>query len=150
VYLDADGKLHVFYTTYHVDYDDVDSPGNTELIARTLRHMHAVYDGTTLVSSEELGIAGLTKDSSVRMTQTADGTKYLLVCNLQEADARIDVYFETQNGWALTATEPIGGFTAESFSISSPRGGSVEDGTVDCLVYGTDNDVYHVTVTFAQ
>ncbi len=149
-YLDADGKLHVFYTAYHFGFNDAERPGNPALVARTLKHMHAIYDGATLVSSGELGIAGLTKDSSVRMAQTADGTKYLLVCDLQQAGAQIDVYAETADGWALTASQPLGSFTAESFSVSGPRGGSVEDGTVDCLVYGTDNDVYHVTVTFAQ
>ncbi len=149
-YLDADGKLHVFYTVYRFDFDDTDRPGNAALIADTLKHMHAVYDGTALVSCEELGIEGLTKDSSVRMAQTADGTVYLLVCNIGEAGAKIDVYFETENGWAHTAAYDLGEITAESFSISGPRGGSVQDGTVDCLVYATDNDVYHVQITFAK
>ena len=43
-----------------------------------------------------------------------------------------------------------GGITAESFGISGPRGVSVQDDSVDCLVYGTDNDVYHVQITFAK
>ncbi len=148
-YLDGDGKLHVFYTTYHFDFNDAERRENPALIAKTLKHMHAVYDGASLVSSEELGIAGLTKDSSVRMAQTADGTKYLLVCNIGEAGARIDVYRETADGWSLAAAKPIGDFTAESFSVSGPRGGSVRDDTVDCLVYATDNDAYHVSVTLA-
>ncbi len=170
VYVDADGKLHVIYAVYRFDFDDADRRGNPALIADTLKHIHAVYDGTALVSTEELELVGVTKETAagmmqlfnssrnndyirrpaIRMAQTADGTMFLLVCRLGEEDTQIDVYFETEDGWALTASQPIGDFTAESFSVSSPRGGSVEDGTVDCLVYGTDNDVYHVTVTFLK
>ena len=123
-------------------------PKNPELIAKTLKHYHAVYDGTTLVSNEDLGIADLTKDSSVRVAETTDGTLYLLVCNLNEAGAKIDVYFETEAGWALAQTNNLGEFTAESFSISGPRSGSVQDNTVDCIIYGMDNDVYYTAVTF--
>ena len=93
---------------------------------------------------------GLTKDSAIRMMQTTDGTTYLLACNLGEEGARIDAYCRTENGWGLCAAQPLGDFTAEAFNISAPRGGSVQDDTVDCLIYATDNDVYHVTVTFAQ
>ncbi|MBE6569145.1 MAG: hypothetical protein E7658_02865 [Ruminococcaceae bacterium] len=148
VYLDAGGKLHIFYTTYLFDFDDADRPGNAALAADTLKHYHAVYDGTTLVSNEEIGIAGLTKDTSVRMAETTDGTLYLLICNIGEAEARIDIYFETENGLALAQTKTLGEFVAESFSISGPRGGSVQDNTVDCIIYGTDNDVYYTAVTF--
>jgi len=148
VYLDSEGKLHVFYTYYHYDFDDLDRPKNPELIAKTLKHYHAVYDGTTLVSNEELGIAGLAKDSSVKMAETTDGTLYLLICNLNEAGAKIDVYFETEAGWALAQTNNLGEFTAESFSVSGPQSGSVQDNVIDCIVYANDNDVYYTSVVF--
>ncbi|MBQ7921622.1 MAG: hypothetical protein IJ325_03475 [Clostridia bacterium] len=150
VYVDSEGKLHVFYTYYHFDFDDADRPKNPDLIASTLKHYHAIYDGNTLVSNEELGIDGLTKDTSIRMAETTDGTPYLLICNLNEAGAKIDVYYEVENGWALAQTNSLGEFTAESFSISSPRGGSVQDNVIDCIVYATDNDVYYTSVTFAE
>ncbi|MBQ7922787.1 MAG: hypothetical protein IJ325_09470 [Clostridia bacterium] len=147
-YLDSEGKLHIFYTYYHFDFDDADRPKNPELVAGTLKHYHAIYDGTTLVSNEELGIDGLTKDTSIRMAETTDGTPYLLVCNLKEEGAKIDVYSETENGWVLSQTKDLGEFTAESFSVSGPRGGSVQDNVIDCIVYANDNDVYYTTVTF--
>ncbi len=169
VYVDAEGKLHVIYALYHFDFDDADRRSDPALIADTLKHIHAVYDGTTLVSSEELEICGVTKQTAagmmqvigasrsadytrrpaIRMAQTADGTMMLLVCHLGEEDTRIDVYFGTEDGWALTAMETVGGFMAEAFNVSSPRGGSVQDDTVDCLIYAMDNDVYHVRISFA-
>ncbi|MBQ7921103.1 MAG: hypothetical protein IJ325_00795 [Clostridia bacterium] len=133
---------------YHYDFDDADGPKNTELIAGTLKHCHAIYEGATLVSNEELGIDGLTKDTSVRMAETTDGTPYLLICNLNEAGTKIDVYSETEDGWVLSQTKDLGEFTAESFSISGPRGGSVQDNVIDCIVYAADNDVYYTSVTF--
>jgi hypothetical protein len=169
VYVDADGKLHVIYAVYRFDFDDADRRGNPALIADTLKHIHAVYDGTALVSTEELELVGVTKETAagmmqlfnssrnndyirrpaIRMAQTADGTMMLLVCHLGEEDTRIDVYFGTEDGWALTAMETVGGFMAEAFNVSSPRGGSVQDDTVDCLIYAMDNDVYHVRISFA-
>jgi hypothetical protein len=149
-YVDAEGKLHVYYTTYHFDFDDNDRRENPQLVADTLQRIHAVYEGATLVFSEILDMPGMTKDTAIRMTQTADGTVYLLACNLGEEGARIDAYCRTETGWALCAAQPIGDFTAEAFNITSPRGGSVQDDTVDCLIYATDNDVYHVAVTFAK
>ncbi|MBE6570119.1 MAG: hypothetical protein E7658_07900 [Ruminococcaceae bacterium] len=147
-YVDSEGLLHVFYTVHHFDFDDADRPGNPELIESTFKRYHAVYNGTELVSKEELKIEGLAKTAAVRMAETTDGTDYLLICNLLDGNAKIDVYFETESGWALTQTKDLGEFTAEAFSISSPRGGSVQDNTVDCLVYATDNDVYFTSVTF--
>ena len=148
VYLDSEGKLHILYTYYHSDFDDLARVENPELIAKTLKHYHAIYDGATLISNEELGIAGLTKDSSVRMAETTDGTLYLLICNLNEAGAKIDVYFEAENEWVLAKTNVLGEFTAESFSISGPRGGSVQDNVIDCIIYATDNDVYYTSISF--
>ena len=148
VYVDSEGKLHVFYTYYHYDFDDIDSPKNPELIANTMKHYHAIYDGSTLVSQEELGIDGLTKDSSIRMAETTDGTDYLLICNIGEAGAKIDVYFETESGWSLTQIKTLGEFTAESFSISAPRGGSVQDNVIDCIIYANNNDVYFTSISF--
>ena len=148
VYLDSTGKLHILYTYYHYDFDDMERREKNPLDTSTIKHYHAVYDGTTLVSNEEIGIAGLTKDTSVRMAETTDGTLYLLICNIGEAEARIDVYFETESGWALTQTKTLGEFVAESFSISGPRGGSVQDNVIDCIVYANDNDVYHTSVVF--
>ncbi|MBE6568679.1 MAG: hypothetical protein E7658_00505 [Ruminococcaceae bacterium] len=148
VYLDSEGKLHVFYTYYHHDFDEIDALSNTERHAATLKHYHAIYEGSALVSKEELSIDDLTMDSSIRMAETTDGTDYLLVCNIGEEKAKIDVYFETEEGWALTQTKELGDFTAESFSVSAPRGGSVQDNAIDCIIYGADNDVYFTTVTF--
>jgi len=148
VYLDSEGKLHIFYTMYNFDFDDADRRGNPALVADTLKHYHAVFDGTTLVSREELGIEDLNVDSSIRMAETTDGTPYLLVCNIGEAGAKIDVYCETEEGWKLAQTNDIGEFTAESFSINSPRSGSVQDNVIDCIVYATDNDVYFTSVIF--
>ena len=148
VYLDQDGKLHIFYTYRQFDFDDADGRDNAALLENTLKHYHAVFDGTELISSEELNIAGLTDDSSVRMTEAADGTDYLLVCHLNEASAKLDVYFASENGWALTQTKDLGEFAAVSFSISSPRTGSVQDNVIDCIVYANDNDVYYTSVTF--
>ena len=82
------------------------------------------------------------------MAETTDGTDYLLVCNLGEAGTKIDVYFETENGWALTQTKALGEFTAGSFSISSPRGGSVQDNVIDSIVYADDAEIYYTSVTF--
>jgi len=148
VYLDAEGKLHVFYTCWLEDYDDKDRPGNPELFGNTFKRYHAVYSGSTLVSKEELAIEELSENAAVRMAETNDGTDYLIVCNIGEEGAKIDVYFETEKGWALTQTKTLGEFTAESFSISSPRGGSVQDNVIDCIVYANDNDVYYTSVVF--
>ncbi|MBQ7922014.1 MAG: hypothetical protein IJ325_05475 [Clostridia bacterium] len=147
-YMDADGKLHVIYSYYHMDLDDMDAPGNAELKANTLKRYHVVLEGTTIVSSEEITIDGLSETASLRMAQTTDGTLYLIVCNTGETGAKIDVYFETENGWALTQTKDLGEFTAESFGISSPRGGSVQNNVIDCIVYASDKDVYYTSVTF--
>ena len=146
--MDADGKLHVFYTHYQMDLDDMDVRDNAERIANTTKHYHAVYNGLELVSVEELAIDGLTEKSAIRAVTTTDGTLYLLICNIGEEGAKIDVYFETENGWALTQTKTLGEFTAESFSISSPRGGSVQDNVIDCIIYAADNDVYYTSVIF--
>ncbi|MBQ7921634.1 MAG: hypothetical protein IJ325_03535 [Clostridia bacterium] len=147
-YMDADGKLHVIYSYYHMDLDDMDAPGNAELKTNTLKRYHVVLEGTTIVSMEELAIDGLSETASLRMAQTTDGTLYLIVCNTGEEGAKIDVYFETESGWALTQTKDLGEFTAGSFGISSPRGGSVQDNVIDCIVYANDSDVYYTSVTF--
>ena len=147
-YMDSEGKLHVIYAMYHFDLDDMDSLSNADLKKNTIKYYHVVYNGMELVSSEELILDGLTENTAVRMAETTDGTLYLIICNIGEAEARIDVYFETESGWALTQTKTLGEFTAESFSISSPRGGSVQDNVIDCIVYANDNDVYFTSVTF--
>ena len=145
VYLDADGNLHVFYTYYHYDHDYEDAAKNAELMADTLKHYHAVYKDGVLVSSEELGIDALTDKSYVRMVETADGSMYLMVCEIGGDSTKIDVYCEADGGWALAMSENLGDFTAESFSISPVCGD-----TVDCLVYAADNDVYYTSVSFKK
>ncbi|MBE6569025.1 MAG: hypothetical protein E7658_02250 [Ruminococcaceae bacterium] len=147
-FMDADGKLHVFYTYYQVDLDDMDVHDNAERIANTTKHYHAVYNGLELVSVEELAVDGLTEKSAIRAVTTTDDTLYLLICNIGEEGAKIDVYFETANGWALTQTKTLGEFTAESFCISGHRGTYVQDNVIDCLIYANDNDVYYTGVTF--
>ena len=108
-----------------------------------------VHSGTALIFKEELTLLDdLPKTTSVRMAETTDGTLYLLICNLNEAGAKIDVYFEAENEWILAKTNVLGEFTAESFSISGPRGGSVQDNVIDCIIYATDNDVYYTSVIF--
>ncbi|MBE6569725.1 MAG: hypothetical protein E7658_05865 [Ruminococcaceae bacterium] len=147
-YMDSEGKLHVIYSYYHMDMDDMDRPGNAELKANTFKRYHAVYSGSELISNEELAIEGLNETASLRMAETTDGTLYLLVCNTGEEGAKINVYFETEDGWALTQIKDLGEFTATSFSISSPRSGSVQNNVIDCIVYASDKDVYFTNVTF--
>ncbi len=143
VYLDSDGNLHVLYTYYHYDCDYTDADKNGELISKTLKHCHAVYRGTELVSEEEIKIDSLTDNSAVKMIETSDGTPYLVVCNLKETEATIDVYCETESGWALTMTKKLGDFSPEAFSISKTVGE-----TLDCLVYADNNDVYYTSIAF--
>lgn len=146
-YMDSDGKLHIFYSYHHIDLDDMDSRGNAALKTNTLKYYHAIYNGMELVSCEELILDGLSENAAVRMAEMADGTDYLLVCGLGEENTTIRVYFQAESGWALTAVEEVGSYTAESFSISSPRNGSARDGLIDCLIYGTD-DVYYTCISF--
>lgn len=148
VYLDADGNLHVLYTYYHYDCDIDDFGKNAELIANTLKHYHAVYRDGVLVSHEELGIDGLGENSSVRMVQTADGSTYFMVCELGAGSTKIDIYCETEDGLALAMSEKLGDFSADGFVISTARAGSVQDDTVDVMVYASDNDVYFASVLF--
>ncbi len=147
VYLDSEGQLHIFYTYYLFDFDDSDRPGNAELMDKTFKRYHIIYKDGEVISTEELGI-DLSRTAAVRMVETTDGTPYLLVCNIGEAGAKIDVYSETEEGWALSQTKELGEFTAESFSISAPRGGSVQDNVIDCIVYADDADVYFTSVIF--
>ena len=63
-------------------------------------------------------------------------------CAVEEVSA-------TEDGWALCAANELGSFTPEAFNVSSSRGGSVQDDVIDCLIYATDNDVYHVRISFA-
>jgi len=147
VYLDSEGQLHIFYTYYLFDFDDTDRPGNAELMDKTFKRYHAIYKDGEVISTEELAI-DLSRTAAVRMAETTDGTPYLLVCNIGEEKARIDVYSETEEGWALSQTKELGEFAAESFSISAPRGGSVQDNVIDCIVYADDTDVYFTSVAF--
>ena len=146
----SESESHDLYSenslSCHYDFDDADRRGNPTLAADTTKYFHAVYEGTALVSREELP---LPQNAAVRMVQTADGTMYLLVCHLGETGAKIGVYCETEDGWALCAANELGSFTPEAFNVSSPRGGSVQDDVIDCLIYATDNDVYHVRISFA-
>lgn len=162
VYLDSRGKFNVLYTYYHFDFDDADRRENPGLIESTLKHYLAVYDGGELVSKEEINMDALDSNSSLRITETADGTVYLLSCNLvrgfenlgynklryrlypEDGDAKISVYFKIEDGWGLAAEKELGEFAAEGFFISEPTG---ED-TVDCIVYASNHDVYHLNIDF--
>ena len=160
VYLDKNGKLNILYSDCHFDYDDCDRRENPDLIEKTLRYYLAVYDGSELVSREEIVIDELNEDSSVRITETADGTVYLLVCKyLQtsneiihfgvyptEEKASICVYGKTDDGWVLNAEKSLGDFAAEGFFVSDAG----DDDVIDCLVYASDRDVYHTSITFAE
>ena len=164
VYLDFAGKLNVIYTYYHFDLDDKDRRENSELINNTVKHYLAVYDGTKLVSKDELMIDGLTKDTSIRMTEASDGTVYLLTCNLQRAlenlgydklryirypeggEAKISVYCMEDDGWTLVATKELGEIVADGFFVSKPSG----DDVIDCIVYASDNDVYYTNIVFEK
>jgi len=143
-YLDSEGKLHVIYTYHHVDLDDMDGLGNAELKTETFKRYHAVLEGTTVVSTEEIVLDGVSENAAVRMAETTDGTLYLIVCDTD----KINVYFESENNWVLTAIKELGEFTAESFSISSPRGGSIQNNVIDCIVYASDKDVYFTSISF--
>jgi len=143
VYLDSDGNLHVWYAYYHYDYDFEDAGKNAELIANTLEYRHAIYKGTELISEEKVEIDALTNNSSVRIIETADGTQYLAVCELGESSAVIDVYEKTEDGYALALKKTLGDFTAEGFSVSA-----AENGSVSCLVYAANNDVYYTEISF--
>jgi len=148
VFLDSAGKLHILYTYYLFDYDDADRRENPALINETFKQYHAVYEGTNLVSLTEVEAEGLTYQSFLRMTETADGALYLLACTPRDSGTRLEVYREDGIGWVLQEAKELGTFTAESFSVTAPRGGSVRDNTVGCLLYAMDNDVYYTTVSF--
>ncbi|MBR5453961.1 MAG: hypothetical protein IKV54_07770 [Clostridia bacterium] len=161
VYLARDGKLNVIYSSYSFDFDDGDRNKNPELIEKTLKYYIAVYDGGELVSKDELKINGINKDTSVRMTETADGTVYLLTANLHKdfeclgydklnfgrypegGDAKISVYFKAAEGWTVAAEKILGQFAAEGFYISD-----ITDDTVGCIVYTSDRDVYYTGIKF--
>jgi len=163
VYLDSDGKLNILYAYYHFDFDDGDRKNNPELITSTLKHCIAVYDGVEQVSLTELDL-GLSQNDSVRFAETADGTVYLVSCNLQRdtsrlgyddkymrygiypegGEAKISVYGETDDGFALVSEKVLGDFAAEGFFVSN----SAQGDCVDCLVYASDNDVYYVNIDF--
>ena len=164
VYLDSTGKLNVIYASYHFDLDDKDRAGNPELIADTLKHYHAVYENGELLSRDELKIDGLTRNDSIRIAETNDGTLYLVTCNLQRdfenlgysilrycngrypegGEAYVSVYCETEDGWKLAVKKDLGQFAADGFFI----GDSQNSDSVDCLIYASDNDVYHLNISF--
>ena len=107
---------------------------------------HVICEDGRVVLDEDLDIEGLGYDSSVRMAESPDGTDYLLVCGLNGEDTAVSVYRSNTdglNGWAAVSETKIGDFSAESFGISSPRGGSDQDGTVSMIFYASDNDVYY-------
>ncbi|MBR5453283.1 MAG: hypothetical protein IKV54_04310 [Clostridia bacterium] len=156
VYLDGDGKLNIVYSDYYFDYDDNDRPGNPRRIKDTLKYYLAVYDGLELVSKEELNIAGLTENSAVRMTETADGTLYLITCDREDIDlirrnfrqpageAELVIYSEVDGEWISCAESKLGDFYIDGLLVSAPAG----DDEINCLVYATDNDVYRVSIAF--
>ena len=164
VYLDSTGKLNVIYASYHFDLDDKDRAGNPELIADTLKHYHAVYENGELLSRDELKIDGLTRNDSIRIAETKDGTLYLVTCNLQRdfenlgysilrycngrypegGEAYVSVYCETEDGWKLAVKKDLGQLAADGFFI----GDSQNSDSVDCLIYASDNDVYHLNISF--
>ncbi|MBR6559481.1 MAG: hypothetical protein IKT70_10830 [Clostridia bacterium] len=156
VYLDKDGKLNILYSDCHFDYDDSDRRENDELEKNTLKYYLAIYENGELVSRKELSLDGLTKDSSVRIAETSDGTVYLIICNLQSSyklisfglypegeEAKISVYFETDDGWNVAAEKVLGEFAAEGLFVTD-----VNDNVVDCLVYASNNDVYYMSIAF--
>ena len=156
VYMTSDGRLNVIYSCCHFDYDDGDRNKNRELVSGTLKHYRAVYEGAELVSKEEIEIAGLEEDTAVRMTQTADGRVYLITCNLintylmdfnlyeEGQEAAFTVYCETENGWKAAAEKELGDFAADGLFVCD----SVSGDAVDCFVYASTNDVYHIRISF--
>ena len=157
-YMTSDGKMNVIYSCCHFDYDDGDRNRNAGLVADTLKHFRAVYDGAELVSKEEIEIDGLEEDTAVRMTETADGSVYLITCNLTNTylmnfslyekgqEAVLTVYGETEDGWAQAAEKELGDFAADGLFVCD----SAEGDAVDCLVYASTNDVYHVKISFEE
>ncbi len=158
VYMASDGRLNVIYSVCHFDYDDGDRKTNPELVSGTLKHYRAVYDGTELVSAEVIEINGLEEDTSVRMAETDDGTVYLITCNLINTylmdyglyedgqEAVLTVYGETCDGWTKAAEKALGDFAADGLFVCDS---AVVD-AVDCLVYASSNDVYHVIIYFEE
>lgn len=158
VYLDSKGMLNILYSDCHFDYDDSDRRENPKLIADTLKLYHAIYDGNELVSKKEICIDGFTEDTAVRIAETADGTVYLVACNLTDTplinfgryeageEAKLSVYFETENGWRLCAEKMLGDFASEGLFV----GKTSESGVLDCMVYTSNNDVCHLTVEFKE
>ncbi|MBP5236873.1 MAG: hypothetical protein J6128_05000 [Clostridia bacterium] len=162
-YLDSEGRLNVIYTYYLKDLDDADRRGADSLTESSLRHMISVYEKGELVSKDEIGINGINKDCSIRMTESADGTKYLVECNLlttemclslrwniipEEDRAKIKVFRKDGDGWVPAAEMILGEFAAEGMYLSSPRNGSAHGGTADVLVFGSDKDVHYLSIEF--
>lgn len=161
VYLDSDGKLNILYAYYHFDFDDGDRKNNPELIANTLKHYVSVYTGATLESVTELDM-GLSENDSVRFTETADGTLYLVCCNTQRdlvnlgysdavlrfgtysdgGAAKISVYCEDEDGFSLVFEKELGDFAAEGFFVSNSLN------SADCLIYASNRDVYYININF--
>ncbi|MBR6557882.1 MAG: hypothetical protein IKT70_02615 [Clostridia bacterium] len=158
VYLGNDGKLRIVYSDYHFDYDDKDRRENPELVKNTLKYYLAVYDGAELVSKEEIKADGLTEDSSVKITETADGTLYLLTCNLVDADlvnrgyreadgvVTLVIYSNTDGEWTPCLSRELGDFLAEGLFV----GGPTEDNAINCLIYATNNDLYYMNIAFTE
>ena len=156
VYMTSDGKLNVIYSYCHFDYDDGGRNKNPELVLSTLKHYRVIYDGDEFVSKEEISIEGLSEDTAVRMTETSDGTVYLVACNLTNTylmdfnlyedgqEAVLTIYGEGESGWSKAAEKELGDFAADGLFICDSVGGDA----VECLVYASTNDVYHVNVAF--
>ena len=163
VFLGSDGRLNVIYTFYLKDFDDADRRDADKLLNSTLRHAIAVFEDGQPVSDRDIDIDGLTKDSSLRIAESPDGTKYLIECNLlttetcltvrwnifpEDYTAKIRVFRENDDGWALAAEKELGDYTAEGMYVSTPRNGSSVNGTVDVLVYTSDRDVHYLNIEF--
>ena len=147
VYLSSDGKLNVLYSDHHVDYGKAHISAKTGIVPGTLKHYLAVYDGSELVSKEEIDIGELTELSSVRIAETSDGTMYLITCNLHSGEgenAKVSVYYKTESGWISAIDKELGDFSAEGFIINNSETGD----SMDCLVYASNKDVYYVNILF--
>ena len=152
VFLDSEGRVHIFYTFNLFDFDDNDIPANPALVDESVKLRHVICENDRIVLDEDLEIEGLGFDSSVRMAESSDGMYYLLICGLNGEGTKVDVYRAADglDGWEAVSEAEIGEFSTEAFGISSPRGGSDDDGTVSMIFYASDNDVYYSGITLGN
>lgn len=147
-FMDGNGLLHIIYLSYFADYGRSDS-GTVASESRQIRH--AVFDGTECLFNERLPLESEPSAYAVRMTENTGGELYIVATTIGGSlSEKVEIYrAEDPCGekWLLEKTMLLSGFNTASFSISSSRGGSLCDGTVDCLAFAYRPDESGETVT---